>query len=295
MGRKVFEMATKNPIGNYGGRMEELDKPTFEGPKAKHPYKNLFWGAVGGTALTVASLIGIPDSDMPKQKLEKDAIVYAQKESKKWFADILKMAEAQENGKGVYINPRCMIMGDFDPYQNLEESIPLQLQAVLSEKGVKIVEYTNGSDGIVEVNLGLFFKKGDPLYMTNPGTPNDTVIATIKYKSGKTLKVKSLPKLDSRFQEDMIQTIGNDIVEYADKGSKGRTSMKTNPNEIVIDVGGEYVTVDKSKVRRASMSPKVLEGINSQDPEVSAYWKEWQKKEHIGFGLDDGQCYKVFQ
>jgi hypothetical protein len=259
-------MATKNPIENYL-KGEELDnQPYFSKGISRRGFLKL----AGGTALGAVFGEGF-----------------------------LKQMEAwAQDGVSVYID-NFLIGGDIPEgkYQNVDKTIPRELAKILKNKGIKVLTNPDRITDDTIIIRGTFTYIADDHSMPriSDGSPffADSIKISVEYENGGSLMGSKELKYDWRFYPDpMLENVGREVAAEL-KGTRGNNRItKNNPDEVSIDIGGEYETINKSRLRRAVLPQRTLEGINSSDPKVRAYWKEWQKKENIGFG-PDGQCYFI--
>ena len=213
--------------------------------------------------------------------------------------DFFKQMEAlAEDGKSVYIG-NFLKGGDIPEgkYQNVDKTIARELGKILKRNRINVLKTPEliTNDTIIISGTFTYTANDHSMPPISEGSPFffDSIKISVEYENGGSLLGSNELKYDwTRYPDPMLEKIGMEVAAEL-KGKNGNnSSTKNNPDEVSIDIGGEYETVNKSRLRRAVLPQNTLEGINSPDPKVRAYWKEWQKKEKIGFG-PDGQCYFI--
>jgi len=283
-------MATKNPIGNYGGRMDELPfEELFLAPEKKPFYKRATQYAVPVIA-GLTMLTGVPDWNAPKHFPKQAA-------KQPGIADILKMAEAmaeeKQDGIVIYINPVCAVEGT-EPGK-YERMVPAQIKSVLSrKKGIRLTTIREKADMVID--LSLFYMPSDPRIETGPYESNDSITITTTYidREGFENSQTSASVLARMFPQPWLEWVANDMEKYLFK-EKGYDKRSENDNggnngdKLAITIGGKQRLVDRSRLSKAGLNQKVWDGLSK--PEEKDYWIKALERQDIIF--IEGTPYKI--
>jgi hypothetical protein len=275
-------MAAKKPIENYlNGERELPFEELFLAPEKK-PYKNLFWGAVGGTVLTLASLIGIPDSDMPKQNVKQPGIVYTLKSAPKDLQALLEMAqaEAQVNGVSVYVEDfgcNSMINADFP---DLGKSLANNLRMKLREMKINVKRTYNPNTDI------LISGQADVVGNAAKGT---YIILKMGYEMNGTdtegMSIDTELPIDYYpYVKDIANKVYGDVKILNARGFPDKQKRSEMHDENMVKIDGQW-----KKVEKWPMGSRVKKAIEENNQEfINNITK-------AGFIVRDKELYKILE